>query len=148
MAKTSSNQVLRTIVFLLLLLLAISILLTNLRVEKNISSATPEGVVQKYLTALLEGKNDRAAAFYVLESNCDASDIDRTFFDKSLRAVLEESSIEGDVAYVKVNLTSDSSGIFQNGLIDERTFRLKLQKNKWRIDGIPWPLWECDGQVK
>lgn len=138
-----SNQVLLWIVGLSLILLIVSALVTSNREPKSFASNTPEGVVQLYLAAVIEGKHDKAASFFVSNSECDASDIDRAFISDTLRVNLVSSEISGDSAYVKIDANTNSGGIFEDGYVESHTYRLTKEMTGWRIQGIPWPLWDC-----
>ena len=77
MARASSNRILLIIAGLSLILVALSAVLAANRDEVELSPTKPEGVVQLYLKAIIEGKNDQAASYFASKSECDASDIDR-----------------------------------------------------------------------
>lgn len=127
-----------------LVLLAVSAFLSSTREEKTYSSSTPEGIVQLYLKAIIEGKNDIAAQYFAANSECDASDIDRAYIAETLRVNLISSSIEADAAYVKIDANTSSGGPFEDGYNESHTYRLVKENGAWRLTGIPWPLWDCE----
>ena len=68
MARTHSNRILAVVVVLSLILIALSTVLTVTREAKVYSPTSPEGVVQLYLKAVIDGKNDQAASYFVTGS--------------------------------------------------------------------------------
>lgn len=148
MARATSNRILAIVVIASLLLIALSSILTVTRDEKSFSSSTPEGVIQLYLKALIDGKNDQAASYFISNSECDAADIDRAYVSETLRVNLVTSSIEGDSAYVKIDANTGASGPFDDGYTESHTYRLSREGGNWRIEGIPWPLWDCGTVTK
>jgi hypothetical protein len=143
MARATSNRILLIIAALSIILVAISAVLTASRDEEKLSPTTPEGVVQLYLKAIIEGKNDQAATYFASGSECDASDIDRAYLSDTLRVNLVSTSIEGESAYVKIDANTGSGGPFEDGYTESHTYRLVKQSGSWRIEGLPWPLWDC-----
>jgi hypothetical protein len=143
MARATSNRILLIIAALSIILVAISAVLTASRDEVKLSPTTPEGVVQLYLKAIIEGKNDQAASYFAIDSECDASDIDRAYVSDTLRVNLVSTSTEGESAYVKIDANTGSDGPFEDGYTESHTYRLVKQSGNWRIEGIPWPLWDC-----
>lgn len=142
-AGSNSNRILVFVVVASLLLIALSTILSITREEKIYSSATPEGVVQLYLKAIIDGKNDQAASYFLTGSKCDSSDIDRAYISETIRVNLISTSIEGEYAYVKIDANMGSNGPFEDGYTESHTYRLKKESGNWRIEGIPWPLWDC-----
>lgn len=143
MGRASSNRILALVVVVALALSVVSALVSSLREEVRLSATTPEGVVQLYLTSIIEGKNDQAASYFAIDSTCEASDIDRAYVSDSLRVNLVSTSIDGSSAYVKIDANTGASGPFDDGFTESHTYRLSKESGKWLIEGIPWPLWEC-----
>jgi hypothetical protein len=143
MGRATSNRILALIVIAALVLSALAALVSSFRVEVKYSASTPEGVVQLYLTAIIEGKNDQAASYFASDSTCDASDIDRAYVSETLRVNLVSTSIDGDSAYVKIDANTGATGPFDDGYTESHTYRLSNESGRWLIEGIPWPLWDC-----
>jgi hypothetical protein len=143
MGRATSNRILAVIVIAALVLSAVAALVSSFREEVKYSTSSPEGVVQMYLTAIIEGKNDQAASYFVTDSECDASDIDRAYVSETLRVNLVSTSIDGNSAYVKIDANSGASGPFDDGYTESHTYRLSKESGRWLIEGIPWPLWDC-----
>lgn len=147
-AQGRANGVLALIISLALILVAISLFVNSNHEEKQLSKQTPEGVVQLYLKAIIEGKHDVAAGYFVSSSECDASDIDRAYISDTLRVNLVSSEKTGDSAYVKIDANEGSGGLFDDGYTQTHTYRLVRESNQWRLAGIPWPLWDCGTETK
>lgn len=143
-----ANSVLALIVAVALLLVSVSLFLNSNRDETSLSPSTPEGVVQLYLKAIIEGKHDVAASYFVSTSNCEASDIDRAYISDTLRVNLVSSEISGNSAYVKIDANESSGDIFDSGYTQSHTYRLMRESGNWRLEGIPWPLWDCESVNK
>lgn len=143
MGRSTSNRILALIVIAALVLSAVAALVSSFREEVKYSTSSPEGVVQMYLTAIIEGKNDQAASYFAPDSTCDASDIDRAYVSETLRVNLVSTSIDGNSAYVKIDANTGASGPFDDGYTESHTYRLSKESGRWLIEGIPWPLWDC-----
>ncbi len=143
MGRATSNRILAVIVIAALVLSAVAALVSSFREEVKYSTSSPEGVVQMYLTAIIEGKNDQAASYFATDSECDASDIDRAYVSETLRVNLVSTSIDGNSAYVKIDANSGASGPFDDGYTESHTYRLSKESGRWLLEGIPWPLWDC-----
>ena len=143
-----ANGILITIAVMVLALIAVSIFVSSNRNETQYSQSSPEGVVQSYLKAVIEGKHDRAASFFTADSECDASDIDRSYVSETLRVNLVSSEINGDTAYVKIDANSNSGALLDEGYTETHTYRLVREGGSWRLAGIPWPLWDCGESKK
>jgi hypothetical protein len=110
--------------------------------------STPEGTVQAYVTAVLDGDTVAAAALLSTDSPCTAIDLDRTPRAPQTRVDLVGTTVQATagvtLAQVRVRVVSDAVQPFGDGG-EDRTFRLTLTVAGWRIDGIPWPLYDCSG---
>lgn len=109
--------------------------------------ATPEGVVQTYVTAVLAGDTVAAADLLAPGSPCAATDLDRAYLSRDTRVDLVGSTVQGTQAQVRVLVAVDPGPDPLGGNGEERTFRLTRTTAGWRIDGIPWPLYECTGRL-
>ena len=138
-----SKNILLVIGFLTFLLLSLATFLAAHQSASNFSSGTPEHTVQQYLRAVLDGRNDVAASYFSTDSICEASDIDRAYIARDFRVSLLNTDINGDRAYVKINVSYASGGPFDSGYFESQTYRMIKESTGWRILGIPWPLYDC-----
>lgn len=145
--RRGTNQILSIIVVLTLVLAAAAAFLTSTQKTTEYESVTPEGVVQMYLRAVIDGKNEDAARYFSQSTTCDATDIDRSWMPENVRVNLNDSRIENDKAYIDVAVDISSGGPFDDYYTEKHTFRLARESNQWKILGIPWPLYSCDDEV-
>ncbi|NDC12668.1 MAG: hypothetical protein EBZ85_00805 [Actinobacteria bacterium] len=143
-SKRSTNQVLAVIITLTLLLAAAAAVLSSTQESKEYASDTPTGVVQLYLKALIEGKNEDATKYFSQTTTCDATDLDRTWIPETMRVNLKSSTIEGEKAFLGVAVDISSGGPFDDYYTENHTYRLARESGAWKILGIPWPLYSCD----
>ena len=143
-ARRASNQVLIVIVVLTLALAALAAFLTASRETKEYAPNTPQGVVQLFLQAVIDGKNEDAAAYFSLTSSCDVVDIDRSWIPDTVRINLTNSQIEGDRAFIDVAVDMNQDQLFGDMYSEKHNFRLVRESGAWKILGIPWPLYSCD----
>ena len=108
-----------------------------------IDKSKPAWAVQKYLEAVLAGRNSDAAMMISPESECTVVDIDRAYVNDNARVVLIDTSTNGNTAEVRVRVEFPSSGPFGATSTEDQTFRLTDSNGPWLITGIPWPLYNC-----
>ena len=142
--RRGTNQILSAIVFLTIVLAAVAAFLTSTQDTKEYATSTPEGVVQLYLRAVIDGKHEEAVKYFSQSSTCDETDIDRSWMPENVRVNLSDSRIESDRAYIDVAVDISSGGPFDDYYTEKHTFRLSRENGIWKILGIPWPLYSCD----
>lgn len=142
--RLSSQKILSAIIVFTILLAAVAALLSSSKQKVQFSVNSPEGIVQRYLEAVIDGRNERAAGFFAVNSSCDATDIDRSWIPESLRINLAESDIEGNQAFIELAIDISSGGPFDDYYTETHNFRLIRESEGWRILGIPWPLYNCE----
>lgn len=144
----SSNRILAVIVGFTLILAAVAALLTSSREVKELSPNSPEGVVQLFLKAVIEGKSEDAADYFSATTTCDASDIDRSWMPETVRVNLADQEITGDRAFIEITVDISSGGPFDDYYVETHNYRLAQEDGNWRILGIPWPLYSCEEPTK
>ena len=111
-----------------------------------IDESTPEGVVQRYSAAVLDGSEDAATKYLADDARVDCGTIAVTETE-SLRISLVNSELaeNGDAADVTVSLNRDSSGgpFGGSGYEYEESFSLVRVDDGWRIETAPWELAFC-----
>lgn len=148
MNKKNPNVVLAIIVALIFGISIIVVAISSNRPVAEFEEATPESVTQSYLVAVFDGNYDLASEYIESDSNCDASDLDRTYFDKNARVDLLDVDITEDRARVKVVIEFPTGDPFNNYYTEETVFRLIEMDGQWKITGIPWPLYDCGLESK
>lgn len=147
--STRPNRVLAIVVGAVVVLALVVAALSATRPVTTYDEATPEGVVQSYLTAALKGDNDQAATYFATDGLCDAADLDRASIVDSQQVYLVDTEVDGDSARVQVQLVVGGGGPLDTSEYSEdQVFRLTRSAEGWRLTGTPWPLWDCEGGVK
>lgn len=142
--RIATQRILAVIVVFTLVLAAAAAVLSTTRKTEEFSASTPEGVMQLYLRAVIDGRYESAAQYFSNSSECDATDIDRTWIPESVRINLGTTEIEGERAFLDVAVEIYSDGPFDNGYTEKHSYRLAKESGNWRILGIPWPLYSCE----
>jgi hypothetical protein len=136
------------IVIALILIIAVIVAVTSSNSTKTLSIGSPEKVVQEYLVALNEGRNDLAFKLLASDSSCSIQDLDRAYHSPDAETSLLESKATENTAVVRVSIQYDPYTIIDGSSGEEQTYRLIKEDGQWRISGIPWPLWDCGGAKK
>lgn len=139
--RESPNRVLVTVIVLIIIVVAIVTVLSATRSAVVIDRATPAGSVQVYLKAILAGTP--SAKMFSPESVCTTTDIDRAYIVDSARVLLVDSTIEGNIAEVRVRVEIPSGNPLGELMTEDHTFRLAKSGGVWLLTGIPWPLYDC-----
>ena len=141
--RTSPNRVLALIVGCIAVAAVAAALFAASRPPVDYPANSPEGVVQQYLTLVIDGDHAAAAALFNTDSTCDADDLDRAYIQQGIRADLVKSRTDGDLAFVTVDVTISSGGPFNDSYTEQHSYRLEREAGQWRLTGIPWPLYDC-----
>jgi hypothetical protein len=138
---------------LLLVLAAVALIATAAGVIAGLRGApydpaTPQGVVQAYLTAVIDGNHDQAAQFLAPGSPCSVVDLDRAYLPDGVRVVLREAQVTGDTARVDVDVAMPSGDVFGGSeTFEKHSFRLIRQDGVWLVTGQPWPMSDCRNEA-
>ena len=104
----------------------------------------PEGVVQAYLEAMIDGDHSQAEQSLADSSPCEIEDLEQSYVSEGVRVILRDAQVDGDRATVRVSIADSAGGAFAGSeQFSERTFRLAREGQTWRIQGAPWPTYEC-----
>ena len=108
--------------------------------------STPEGVVQEYVQAVIDGDHEKIATFLDPSLGCEAP---LRYSGPSLPTTLSlvSSRTSGSTATVVVEITEgEGRGPFLGGIYTHReNFTLVSRNDRWLISGNPWPIYECKG---
>lgn len=140
------NRVLVVVVGAVAMLAVIAAVVAVTRAPPTLDPATPDGSVQTYLRAMLEGDTETAAARLSSSTGCDEDDVTSAFVTDSARIVLVDSTVDGATAIVTVEITESSgSGPFEGSEFShEERFTLRNEEGSWLLVDEPWPLYFCD----
>ena len=145
--RKSINFYLGMVISAVLIIALIAAVATN-NSTKMLSTGSPERVVQEFLQAINDGRNDLAVKLLASDSNCSIQDIDRAWRSPSSQIALLESRKTGGTAVVRISLQRDNNALMDPSSDEEFIYRLVRESNQWRITGIPWPLYDCGGIKK
>ncbi len=140
------TRVLAAVVGAVVLLAGAAAVLATTRDAPAYDRDTPQGAVQAYVAAVIDGDHRAAAALLADDSSCDAVDLDEQSYGyEDSRVVLRETRIDGDEAEVVVGVALSSTGDLFAGpeRFERHTFRLVGGAGDWRLTGVPWPMFEC-----
>lgn len=140
------NRVLAVVVAAVVILGIVAGVVAANRTVPILDPETPDGAVQTYLRAILEGDDEMAADLLSPSTGCDATDVAAAFATDSARIVLLESAVDGDTAAVSVEIT-ESAGEGPFGAAEfshEEHLTLRNEGGRWLLAGEPWPLYFCD----
>jgi hypothetical protein len=144
---TRPDRILLIVLAALAVVAAVAGVLAAIRPVPEYDRATPEGVVQAYVTAVIDDDHDEAARFLADTSPCSVADLDRAFLPDGVRVVLREARVTGDTARVVVGVATSSGELFDGSENTEtHTFRLTSSGGTWLVTGQPWPMFDCDGE--
>ena len=146
--RSAPGRVLAVVVGAVALLAVVAGVISALSDDSVYDRSTPEGAVQVYVTAVIDGDHGTAAELLDEEGSCELSDLDESWVPEETRVVLRGTSLDGDRADVWVGIARSSSGELFGGSeqFEGHTFRLAGGPGEWRIIGRPWPLYSCDGK--
>ena len=105
---------------------------------------TPEGVVQRYLQAVVEGRQSVARSYLSdrLQDECD-SRFPRYLSRDAYRIEWVDTVVDGSEARVYVLVAEDDLGVFGSYYEFDAGFTLWESADGWRITDQEWPWYEC-----
>lgn len=149
MAHNNVSRVILICATVILSILAIAALILNATKEsKTFDPKSPEGVVQSFLRAISEHKNNVAAEYLSTVTACNVNDIDRSYVGGELSVTLVSKEIIGDLANVTVATEVNSQGPLGGTAQEIHVYRLSKNGDSWKLDGIPWPIFGCEVGTK
>jgi hypothetical protein len=138
------NRILAIVVGVIAVIGVVAGVLSATRQVPQYDRGTPEGVVQAYFTAVIDGDHQDAVDLLAEESSCTVEDLDRAYVPDDVRVVLRDTEVDGETAQVKVDVVMSSGGPLESSEYgEEHTFRLTRAGGDWLIAGEPWPMYEC-----
>jgi hypothetical protein len=146
--KTRPDRTLVVILSVIALLIVASVAAVLSRGEPDLLDAsTPEGVVQRYATAVIGGDDASASEFLTDDATELCTEYARQP-DESIRVSLADTTVFDHAADVEVTIvTTYGAGPFGVSEYQEQaTFGLVRVDGVWKIDTVPWQLTiSCQG---
>lgn len=139
------NRILALLVGVVVVLAGVAGTVVANRSTPTLDLNTPEGTVQAYLQAVVDGDSATAADLLSPSSDCEASDVASAYAPSSARIVLERTTGDADRAVVTVDITEGSGdGPFGgSGYSHSERLAVEREDGVWKITGAPWPLYSC-----
>jgi hypothetical protein len=131
-------------------LVIVSLIVVFTRGEAELlDESTPEGVVQRYAMAVVDGDDGAAVDYLSDRARDDCGTIESTVTN-DLRVTLISTDLRDDSADVRVQISRHEGGAFGSEYSYEEDFRLVQDGGDWRIETAPWELTVClmDGDIK
>lgn len=139
-----ANRVLAIALGVVVVVAVVAVIVSASRDTTSPEDGTPAGVVQDYLSAVIEGDHEEAADLIAPESPCDITDLDRAYVPDDVRVVLRDTAVDGDTAQVQVEVVMSSDDLLGGSeYSEEHTFRLVSTDRGWLVTGVPWPAYDC-----
>lgn len=140
---TRPSRVLAIVVGVIVLLIVLVGVLAANRSVTDHDLTTPEGVVQAYVAAVVDGDHQAAADLLSEDSRCDVDDLDGAYVPELDRVVLLDTEVDADRARVYVETVAAEGPFGAFDYSERHTFLLERSGTYWRITARPWPLYEC-----
>ena len=137
-------------VIVVLVIVALVVVFARSGEPTLLDEATPEGVVQRYSAAVIDG-DEAAAEEYLVPELADSCRRIETGPVDGMRVTLVSTTERAETADVEVLIvTSYDGGMFGSSEYEEQgVFDLVKAEDGWLIESAPWPLTICDpGTVK
>lgn len=139
-----ANRVLAIVLAAVVVVAVVAVVVSASRDTTSPEEGTPAGVVQDYLSAVVEGDHEEAASLIAPESPCDVTDLDRAYVPDDVRVVLRDTEVDGSTAQVRVEVVMSSDDLLGGSeYSEEHTFRLVSTDPGWLVTGVPWPVYDC-----
>lgn len=152
-APAASGSTDRTTLLVVLVIVAVLVVAALVAVfarggAQQLDPTTPEGVVQSYATAVLEGDFTAARQLHVASLSDEGCDPVSAHLSSSTRLTLVNTRISGDSAVVTVNINSGYGGPFGGDSGYQEQFELVQQPGSeaWYISYAPWMFQVCIDQ--
>ncbi len=140
----SDRRILLWSVIAIVLLVSIAFAVTFIE-NPELDPDTPEGVVQRYLQAIIDGEEGAARAYLSDRLQGKCTNLYRYSYrsERSVRIEWLRTTVDGSTAYVDIRETEGWPDIFDHYNENERVFTLALTDEGWRITHQKWPWYEC-----
>lgn len=144
-AAAKPDRILIVILSIIAVLVAVSLAVVFSRGKPALlEESTPQGVVQRYAAAVIEGDESAAAAYLTDAARSQCVGFERPS-SNNLRVTLVSTTERPASADVRVLIAvSSGGGPFGNSEYEtEDVFDLAKSNGKWLVDSAPWQLRVC-----
>lgn len=144
-AAAKPDRILIVILSIIAVMVAVSLAVVFSRGKPALlEESTPQGVVQRYAAAVIEGDESAAAAYLTDAARSQCVGFERPS-SNNLRVTLVSTTERPASADVRVLIAvSSGGGPFGNSEYEnEDVFDLAKTNGKWLVDSAPWQLRVC-----
>jgi len=141
LSRVPPNAVLGVVAALVVVLAVVTALLTTQRERPELDPGTPEGTVQIFILAFVEGDDDQAVALLDPALGCSAPLRD-VYRPSRVSLSVVSSKITGEEGVVVLDVTEYSGGLFDSWSHREDFYLIRAD-GSWLITGNPWPVYSC-----
>lgn len=135
------NAVLAAITGLVVVLAVVAGVLTTRREPPTLDASTPEGTVQLFVLAFIEGEDEAAVASLDPDLGCTAPLRD-VYRPTRVSLALVSTKTSGQSAQIVLDVTEYEGGPL-NSWSHRETYDLVRADSGWLITGNPWPIYSC-----
>ncbi len=135
------NVVLATVTGLVIVLAVVAGLLTLRREPPQLDVSTPDGTVQTFVLAFIDGDDETAVAFLDPSLGCKAPLRD-VYRPTRVSLTVASTKTTEPKATVVLDVTEYGGGPFDSWSHRE-VYDLVRRDSGWMITGNPWPVYSC-----
>lgn len=140
--KERPNLVLAIVAAVVVLLAAVAAFLAANRQPPDLDPSTPEGTVQLFMRAVLEGDDDEAVRYLDPSLGCKAP-LPDLYRPQGATITLVDSVTRDGTAEVTIDVTEQAGvGLFGSWSHRE-TLRLRAEADRWLVQRDSWPIYSC-----
>lgn len=110
--------------------------------DHHFEPGTPQGVVERYTSALVTGDPATATDLLDPQLGCSLEDLRDAYYPGRTAVVYRATETGVNTARVTVEITRVGEGPV-DAVSHEETFQVRNFDGEWRIAGEPWPVYFC-----
>ncbi len=141
--KERPNLVLAVVVGVIAVLVVVAAVVSTTRTPPVADPTTPEGTVQLFVTAVLEGDDEAAVALLDPALGCRAPLPSRGLSGVRATVAVAGTRVVGERATVELDVTEYRDGPLEANSHRE-SYQLVAARGGWLITGEPWPVYVCE----
>lgn len=142
--KARPNLVLALVVGVVGVLIVVAAVVAATRTPPRADPATPQGTVQLFVTAVIEGDDASAVAVLDPALGCRVPLPRRGWTGTRTGFAVVGSRVAGDRASVEIDVTEYRTGAPFDTSSHRESYQLLAHNGGWLITGEPWPVYVCE----